>query len=209
MTIDSSGIEELLLDALGGADTITVNDLTGTDLTQVNLDLSAGASPGTGDGLVDTVIVDGTSGPDNIQVAGAGTSFSVSGLPADVAVTGSEGANDQLVINALGGNDVVSAAGLPADTVQLTVDGGDGNDQIFGSDGNDQLIGGDGNDFIDGGPGNDAALLGAGDDTFRWDAGDGSDTVDGQAGHDLMRFSGSRQRELRHFRQWQPRPSFS
>ena len=55
----------------------------------------------------------------------------MSGLPADVAVTGSERANDQLVINASRGDDVVSAAGLPADTVQLTVDGGDGNDQIF------------------------------------------------------------------------------
>ena len=195
IVMDLNGVEGINLHALGGADTITVNDLTGTDLTQLNLDLSAGASPGIGDGLADTVILDGTSGPDNIHVAGAGTSFSVSGLPADVAVTGSEGANDQLVINALGGNDVVSAAGLPADTVQLTVDGGDGNDQIFGGDGNDQLIGGDGNDFIDGGPGNDAALLGAGDDTFRWDVGDGSDTVDGQAGHDLMRFSGSRASE--------------
>ena len=71
---------------------------------------------------------------------------------------------------------------LAADIVRLTVDGGDGNDQIAGSPGNDVLIGGAGNDFIDGGPGNDAVSLGAGDDTFRWDPGDGSDTVDGRAG---------------------------
>ena len=45
------------VNALGGADTITVNDLTGTALTELNLSLSA-----QGDGLVDTVILNGTAG---------------------------------------------------------------------------------------------------------------------------------------------------
>ena len=191
VVMDLSTVEAIDFNALGGADTITVNDLTGTDLTQLNLDLSAGAAPGTGDGLADTVILTGTNDADNIQVVGAGTNFAVSGLPVFVTVSGSEGANDQLVVNALGGDDFVSAFGLPAETVQVTVDGGDGNDQIIGGDGNDVLQGGDGNDFIDGGRGNDLAFLGTGDDTFRWDPGDGSDTVEGQAGHDTMRFSGS------------------
>jgi len=191
IVMDLKAVEAIDFNALGGADTITVNDLTGTDLTQLNLDLSAGAAPGIGDGLADTVILNGTNGADNVQIVGAGTNYTVSGLPVFVAVSGSEGANDQLVVNALGGDDFVSAFGLPADTVQLTVDGGAGNDQIFGGDGNDQLIGGDGNDFIDGSRGNDVAFLGAGDDTFRWDPGDGSDTVEGEAGHDTIRFNGS------------------
>ena len=38
--------------ALGGADTVTVNDLTGTDVTSVNADL-AGASAAAGDGAAD------------------------------------------------------------------------------------------------------------------------------------------------------------
>ena len=191
VTMDLNGVEGINLNALGGADTITANDLTGSDLTQLNLDLSAGAAPGIGDGLADTVILNGTNVADNVQIEGSGTNFTVSGLPVFVAVSGSEGANDQLVLNALGGDDFVSAFGLPADTVRLTVDGGDGNDQIIGGDGNDVLIGGDGNDFIDGSRGNDVAFLGAGDDTFRWDPGDGSDTVEGQAGRDRMRFNGS------------------
>ena len=189
--MDLDAVEAIDFNALGGADTITVNDLTGTDLTRLDLDLSAGAAPGIGDGLADTVILNGTNGADNVRVSGAGTNFTVSGLPAFVAVSGSDGANDQLVVNALDGDDFVSASGLPADTVGLTVDGGAGNDQIIGGDGNDELIGGDGNDFIDGGPGNDVAFLGAGDDTFRWDPGDGSDTVEGEDGHDTLRFNGS------------------
>ena len=54
----------------------------------------------------------------------------VAGLPALVTVDGSEGANDSLVVNALGGNDTVNASALPAGVVQLTVDGGAGNDTI-------------------------------------------------------------------------------
>jgi Ca2+-binding RTX toxin-like protein len=108
-----------------------------------------------------------------------------------VTVQGSEGANDQLVVNALGGNDIVTASGLPAGVVNLTVDGGAGDDTITGSDGNDVLIGGDGNDLVIGGRGNDVAFLGAGDDTFVWNPGDGSDVVEGQGGHDTLQFNGS------------------
>ena len=46
VTMDLNGVENIKFDALGGADTITVNDLTGTDVKQVNLDL--GGSDGAG-----------------------------------------------------------------------------------------------------------------------------------------------------------------
>ena len=39
--MDLNGVESVNFTALGGADTITVNDLTGTDVTEVNLDLAA------------------------------------------------------------------------------------------------------------------------------------------------------------------------
>ncbi len=42
--MDLNGVEHIQLNALGGADTITVNDLTGTDVKQVAIDL--GAPPG-------------------------------------------------------------------------------------------------------------------------------------------------------------------
>ncbi len=191
VTMDLNGVEGINFNALGGADNITVNDLSGTDVTAVNLDLASPPGSGTGDGAADTVIVNGTDGADNVTIAGAGTSFTVSGLPDLVTVNGSEGANDRLVVNTLGGNDKISASGLPAGVVQFTADAGAGNDQIVGSQGADALIGGDGNDFVNGGPGNDVAFLGAGDDTFEWNPGDGSDIVEGQGGFDTMLFNGA------------------
>ena len=84
ITMDVNGVEQVNVDALGGADTITVNDLSGTDVTGVNLDLAGTPGSGTGDGQADTVIVNGTNGADTIQITGSGTSFTVAGLPATV-----------------------------------------------------------------------------------------------------------------------------
>src|SRR5205085_1788905 len=118
------GTETVNFNALGGADQITVGDLSATNVTAVNLDLANPVGSGTGDGSADSVIVNGTNNADNIQVTGAGASYAVTGLAATVNVTGSEGANDSLFVNALGGNDSFSAATLPANVVKLTVDGG-------------------------------------------------------------------------------------
>ena len=191
VTMDINGVEQVNIAALGGADAITLNDLTGTSVTGVNVDLAATPGSGTGDAQADKVIVNGTSRNDAIQVTGSGSSFNVTGLPAAVTVQGSEGANDQLIVNALGGNDSITAGVLPAGVVKLTVDGGTGNDNITGSQGDDTLIGGDGNDVVNGGRGSDVALLGAGNDTFVWNPGDGSDTVEGQGGTDALQFNGA------------------
>ena len=111
--MDLDDVESIDLNALGGADTTTINDLTGTDLVEVNIN-QAGALGGTaGDAQADTVIVNGTNGADVIDIFGAGTSASVVGLPAQVNVANSEGANDSLVVNALGGDDGVTATTLP------------------------------------------------------------------------------------------------
>ena len=40
ITMDLNDVERIDFNALGGADTITVNDLSGTDVTQVNLNLA-------------------------------------------------------------------------------------------------------------------------------------------------------------------------
>ena len=50
VTMDVSGVEQVNVVALGGADTVTVNDLTGTDVTEVNLNLQG--SGGAGDGAI-------------------------------------------------------------------------------------------------------------------------------------------------------------
>jgi Ca2+-binding RTX toxin-like protein len=190
IVMDLNDVEAISLNAFGGADSLTIDDLSGTDLTKFNVSLAA--SGGTsGDAQSDTVIVNGTNGNDIIDVFGSGSSVAVVGLPVLVNITGSEGANDSLVIKALGGNDGVTASTLPAGVVKLTVDGGTGNDVLLGSQGADSLLGGDGNDFVSGDNGDDLALLGDGDDIFQWEPGNGNDTVEGQAGTDLMLFFGS------------------
>jgi Ca2+-binding RTX toxin-like protein len=191
VTMDINGVEQIDFLARGGADNITVGDLTGTGVTQVAIDLAGTPGSNVGDGQSDSVIVNGTAGNDTVQVAGTGGSVAVTGLPTSVAIAGAEIANDQLVINTLAGNDVINAGGLSAGTIQLTIDGGAGNDSITGSQGSDILIGGDGNDTVIGGRGNDVAFLGSGDDTFIWFPGDGSDVVEGQAGTDTLIFDGS------------------
>lgn len=100
------------------------------------------------------------------------------------------------MLNANGGDDSFSATGNLAALIQITVDGGPGNDTILGGNGADLLIGGDDQDFIDGNQDNDAVFMGAGDDVFQWDPGDGSDTIEGQDGLDRLLFNGSNASEI-------------
>ncbi len=191
IVMDLNDVERIDLNALGGTDTVTISDLSGTDVTQVNVSLASTISGSAGDGLADTVIADGTNGRNVIDIVGSGSSVSVTGLAARLNVTSSEGANDSLVINALGGNDTITATNLAAGTVKLTIDAGAGNDSIFGSQGADVLLGGAGNDRIVGDNGDDLALMGSGNDLFVWDPGDGNDTIEGQEGTDELLFNGS------------------
>ncbi len=191
IVMDLNDVEVIDLNTLGNTDQTTINDLFGTDVVEVNIDLAGTIGGTAGDAQPDVVIVNGTNGNDIIDVFGAGTSVAVVGLSAQVNIANSEGANDSLVVNALGGNDGVTATTLPAGVIKLTVNGGAGDDTILGSQGADVFLGGDGNDFIFGDNGNDLALMGAGDDIFQADPGDGSDTIEGQGGFDTMRFFGS------------------
>jgi Ca2+-binding RTX toxin-like protein len=150
VVMDLNGIQQINLAALGGADTINIGDLSGTDVTDVNVDLSSPAGSGTGDGQADTVTINGTAGDDAISVSSDENGVAVVGLAARVHITGSE-PTDQLHINAGAGNDVVEASTLPAGAIHLTADGGDGDDVLIGSPGNDVLLGGAGNDTLVGG----------------------------------------------------------
>src|SRR4051794_3700831 len=190
IAIDTNSVEAVDFNALGGSDVVTVGDLPGTDVTAVNLDLAGAVGGKTGDGSTDRVSVDGTAGVDSIAVDGDTSGVTVSGLSSTVAVQHQD-LTDVLDVQGLGGADGISAASLPAQSIALLLDGGDGNDRIAGSKGIETLNGGDGNDSIDGNGGNDAALLGAGDDTFVWDPGDGSDTIEGAEGADAMVFNGA------------------
>ena len=118
----------------------------------------------------DTVQVNGGDGAEVFTTTANGNRVRFDRIdPAPFAID--IGTSENLVLNANGGDDNFSATGNLAALIEITVDGGAGNDTILGSNGVDVLLGGDGNDFVDGQQGNDIAFLGAGDDTFQWDPG--------------------------------------
>ena len=185
VTMDLDDVEKITFHALGGSDTLTVGDLSGTDVTTVELHLEA--SGGGGDGAVDTVTVNATNGSDALAISSAGGIVSTSGLPWTVSIDGAESINDRLTFNAAGGDDTINAGALATGLLALFVNGGLGNDTFIGSAGTDVFNGGDGND---------TALLGGGDDIAVWNPGDDSDVVEGQAGIDTLRFNGANIAEI-------------
>ena len=122
--MDLHGVEHVQLNALGGADTITVNDLTGTDVNQIAIDLGSPPGSGSGDGQVDTVVINATAGADVITLTDNNGVVTVSGLAETITITGFD-PTDKIVINGLGGDDVIQASGLGT-AMQLTANGGDG-----------------------------------------------------------------------------------
>src|SRR5262249_16937004 len=143
ITMDADGVETVDVNALGSADSVTVNDLTGTDVQNVNTDLAG--TLGGGDGAADKVFVEGTQRRDGVKASGSAGSATVTGLAATVTVSGAEVPADTLEIDALGGNDTVDASGLAADAISLKIDGGEGDDRLTGGAGDDVLVGGPGN----------------------------------------------------------------
>src|SRR5215216_937201 len=139
---------------------------------------------------IDTAEVNGGNGAETFTLTANGSRVRFDRVdPAPFSLD--IGTTENIVVNMNGGDDVFTAGNGLATLIQLTVDGGAGNDTITGGDGADVLLGGDGNDLITGGRGNDTAVLGAGDDSFVWNPGDGSDTVEGQAGTDTLLFNGA------------------
>lgn len=154
IVMDLNDVETISTRALGGADRLTTNDLSGTDVTAVNWNLSGSTTATTDDGAADNVVVNATNGADVASVSGSGTTAQVVGLPARIGVTG-VGSGDRLTVNALAGDDVVDASPLAASGILLTEDGGDGDDVLLGGNGDDTLLGGNGDDVLLGGPGLD------------------------------------------------------
>jgi Ca2+-binding RTX toxin-like protein len=151
VVMDLNDVEAISFNASGGADRITINDLSGTDVTEVNINL---AGPGGGsDGQADTIIINATNDDDVALVFGDASGVSVLGLAARVNIVGFDPLMDRIEINTLAGDDVIEASGLAAGAIQLTANGGAGDDILVGGDGNDTLIGEAGDDVLIGGPG--------------------------------------------------------
>ena len=161
----------------GGNDRMIWNPGDGTDLFEG------------GDGN-DTAEVNGGNGSEVFTITANGSRVRFDRTnPAPFSID--IGTTENLVLKAGGGDDIITAGNGLASLIQLTLNGGDGNDQITGGDGNDIINGDAGNDTIIGGRGNDQLFGGTGDDTFVWNPGDGSDTVEGQDGTDTLVFNGA------------------
>ena len=180
VAMDLDDVESIEVRALDGADNIVVGDMSGTDVQRIGLDLRG--SIGGSDGQTDSIVVNGTQGDDTININGDSGGMKVHGLTSEVRIFHHEQAHDRLTVNALGGNDTVNSTSLRADSVQLTVTGGLGNDTLFGGESNELFLGGDGSDVV---------LMGAGDDISVWNPGDDNDTIEGQDGIDTLTFNGA------------------
>jgi Ca2+-binding RTX toxin-like protein len=93
--MDLGGVEKVTVNALGGADTVTINDPTGTGVTDIDINLGVG---GTGDGALDTINI---NDDDDVQViVGQNGNLTILGLSgATVHITGFEVGSDSLLIN--------------------------------------------------------------------------------------------------------------
>lgn len=95
IVMDLDSIEKVTVNAFGGADTINLNDPTGTGITDIDLNLGVN---GAGDNAADTINI---NDDDQLTVVDNGngnlTIFGLSG--ATVHITGFEAASDHLVIN--------------------------------------------------------------------------------------------------------------
>ena len=126
IVMDVDDTERVDLRALGGQDGTVVNDLSGTDVRKVDIDLAEAIGGGAGDGVADAITVNGTNGADNVAVAANAGIVEVTGLFTAIGISHSEVANDTLAINTLGGNDDVVIDGGVAALIQTLVDlGGD------------------------------------------------------------------------------------
>jgi Ca2+-binding RTX toxin-like protein len=182
ITMDLKDIELIDVQALGGADSAVLNDVSGTRLKLVTLDLEAAIGGGTGDGAADSVTVNGTNDPDEIQISADGSAVDLFGAQPNLRIDHSEAANDKLTVNGLGGADTITGGPGLAALIQLVINGGTDVDVLTGGDGNDRIAGQQANDSMFGG---------SGDDTLVWDPGDANDLVEGQAGNDTMEFNGA------------------
>jgi hypothetical protein len=121
--MDMDDVEKLDLTALGGADRVTIDDMTGTGFKLAKVDLSAAA--GGPDGAADLVNVNGTPRADNVDLETERAYVVAEGLRAKVLIKGSELA-DRVQVNTLDGNDDVDVDGTVFALIDIGVDLGPG-----------------------------------------------------------------------------------
>jgi hypothetical protein len=120
--MDLTEVELVDVNALAGADTVTVNDVSGTDVEETAIDLGVA---GVADLGKDTVTVNGTDQADHVSVSAAGDAVDVGGFQPETAITGSD-SRDELHVNTLGGPDEVDVTNPATLLIGILVDFGTG-----------------------------------------------------------------------------------
>jgi hypothetical protein len=121
IVMDLNNVEALDVNALEGTDSVTIGDLAGTGLTDVNVDLANSPGSDFSDGAADTVQVEGTAGIDTIAATADGGDVDVTGLAASVRIAHADPALDGLTIDTGAGADDVSVANAVNGLIQITV----------------------------------------------------------------------------------------
>jgi Ca2+-binding RTX toxin-like protein len=121
IVMDLADIEALDVNALGGSDKVRIDDLAGTGLAEVTVDLASAIRGSVSDGAADSVQVEGTAGVDRIAATADGAAIDVAGLAASVRIAHADAALDRLTIDTLAGADDVSVAAAVGGLIQVTV----------------------------------------------------------------------------------------
>jgi Ca2+-binding RTX toxin-like protein len=120
ITQDFDNLEDVVVRALAGADKLTVNDLRGSGVT--NVDLLLAQTAGGGDGSADDVIVNGSDRRDALTIFKIDGRVDVTGLAAKIHIFDSEPALDTLHVNTLAGDDSVVFGNDISDMIAAFVD---------------------------------------------------------------------------------------
>jgi len=121
--MDMNSVEVLDLDALGGIDTVSINDMTGTGFQRADVDLQGPA--GGPDGAADVVTVNGSAKSEKVDVDLESGAVKVSGLSVETHVAGAEAA-DTLQVKTGDGDDDVDVDSAVIGVIGLSIDLGAG-----------------------------------------------------------------------------------
>lgn len=173
----------------GGTDDVGIASLKNSDIKAVNI---------SGTSTLGSIFFTGTELADDISITNIRTipeKVRILGLGPEIQIEPHFNGQQELIVSALGGDDRITADDSAAALMQLTLDGGAGNDTItgrgllVGGPGHDTLIGGGGGaTTFEGGAGNDTFIPGTGNSIFN--GGGGTDTIliQGTPGDDSITF---------------------
>ena len=123
VTMDTAGVEQIDVNALAGLDSVFVENLVGTDVTGVDVDLAGELGGSASDRVADRVVVNGTDGVDAIDIGRDSSVVKVSGLASTVRISNADAALDELRVDDQAGDDVVRILGDVSTAIRLFVDG--------------------------------------------------------------------------------------